>query len=219
MMRQLVMAGLLAATTSIAHAATLSLKWVVNESRQALAVVPGGSAQVNVYLDMPNDNGAVGTVFFSFASDPYDALYLDHADTTPMAGWVAGGQSGYLGGLAQFAVADPHGQHPIRNGAFLVGSFEVQNHGSFNNWTMEICANAHEDQGVLDPAGNPLTWDARYHANYDSFVAYGEWGSPGWDPPGKAEGQPAAPLILIGFPEPATGLWLALVAAGLLRRR
>ncbi len=208
------------AAAGAAHAATLSLKWAADEGSPTMWIAPGMSRQVNVYLDLPNDNGAVGTVFFSFASNPDDDLYLDHTSTTPMAGWAAGGQSGYLGELAQFAVADPWGQQPIRNGSFLVGSFRVEDLSlCAYGLNREIYANAHGDQGVLDPAGDPLTWDARYHASYDSFVAYGEWGSPSWDPPGAAEGQDANPLIGFIVPEPASCAWLILAAAGLLRRR
>jgi hypothetical protein len=206
------------------QAATLSLKWAADETSQTLGVDAGSSATVNVYVDLPNNNGAIATVFFAFASDPADSLWMSSSSIVPAAGWNAGGQSGILGDLAQFAVTDPTGTG-VTSGSLMVGSFRVYNANAVGDDSQKnIFSNAYIDQGVLDPSGDPLTWDSRYSQSYDTYVWFGDWGGPYWEPPMAAQGQSANPLILInevydGIPEPASAGLLALAAVALLRRR
>ena len=203
-----------------ANAATLSLKWAADEASQTMAVAPGASATVNVYVDLPNNNGTISTVFFAFASNPADAMSMTAASIVPAAGWNAGGQDGTLGALAQYAVTDPTGTG-VSSGTLMVGSFDVVNDNAVGDDSAKnIFSNAFVDGGVLTPTGDPLTWDTRYNASYDDYIAFGDWGSPYWEPLMAPTGQTENPLILINaVPEPASLALLALGGFALLRRR
>jgi hypothetical protein len=209
--------------SSIAQATTLSLKWAADETSQSLVVPPGTSATINVYIDMPNDGtvgaGNVASVFFDFAWSSEELSMLT-SSIVPLAGWSVGGQDGTLGGSAQFAVADPTATG-ITSGLNLVGSFDVTNDNvAVDGMQESIVSNAFANSGVRDNNGSALTWDLRYYASYDSYIAFGDWGSPYWEAMQPGNFQPDNPLYLINdVPEPASAGLLALVAAALIRRR
>ncbi len=205
-------------------AGTLSMRWAETPNA-TLNVLPQETATVEVWMDLlPGE--VLSTVFFQFAI-PLDGVAMVGPSVATQPGWAAGGFLGEIGDLAQFAVAS---MPPISNaidgpGSYRVGAFEVAYVGLAADGVGQafpIAAAAHSDAGVLDEWGNSFTWDARYHTSYASFVAYGDYGNPGWSVigPGGELGQPEPnPLILLVIPEPATLALALLGGAALLGRQ
>lgn len=211
-----------------ANAALIGAKWAGHDDQKNF-----GNGTVEVWLqlfDLPLAGGGTeGTagLFFEFATTNAPNLSIGNFQTGLGGQWNAGGIPGDLstGSGTQFVVSTPNaGDNLVNPGAYLMGTFDVTISGPLDDSTKQIFLGAHiTGNGVFDTAGTRMAWDSRYatlgsSTGYGGYVAYMNWGNPGWG--NTTMGQPTPnPLLITKTPEPTS---LALVALGgfaLLRRR
>ena len=169
-----------------------------------------------------NPGDDVSTIVWNFGTVPNTSA---SEYTALISGWNAGGTEGPLVPGTVFAVASPNAAFNINDGFDgVVATFDLWLNGNGFQWedksiTFDVAANA---VGVLNGAGQRLHWDARYAISYSGYIAYGDFGNPGWGTKTAMGHQPTPnPLIMIKdrIPEPSSLVLLTLGGFALLRRR
>ncbi|HRX85414.1 MAG TPA: PEP-CTERM sorting domain-containing protein [Phycisphaerae bacterium] len=198
-----------------ANAATIGLRW-----SDTTANLHEGPGTVEVYMQLLGGESIGGVVFNWGASD----LNLTITDQgTNLNGW---GEAGDLAGGTVQGAQFSAGANPGFNlqgpaGDVVIGYSAIGITGLLDGSTKEITAAIPQNAvGVVDGSGAALTWDARYNTTSPGYIAFGDYGNPGWGTKTAMGHQPTAnPLLITKTPEPTS---LALVALGgfaLLRRR
>jgi len=208
----LVAVGLMA---TAANAATIGLQWAEAPGSQNLAA-SGGTIQV--YLNVLGGEQISGVVFdYSTLAENLTVT----GQTANVPGWGQSGVAGPLNGRQFGGFANTAADLIDAAGSYIVGTTVITVEGPADLTTKNITALVPQNAvGVVNQLGQRLTWDARYNATFAGYIAFGNWGNPGWGTKPASGHQPTAnPLQITKTPEPTS---LALVALGgfaLLRRR
>lgn len=208
----LVAVGLMA---TAANAATIGLRWAEAPGSQNLAA-SGGT--IEVYMDLLSGDVISGVVF------DYSTLATNltvTGQTANVPGWGQSGVAGPLNGRQFGGFANTALDLLQTPGNHVIGTTTISVEGPLDLSTKDIFAAIPQNAvGVVNQAGSRLTWDARYNGSFAGYIAFGNWGNPGWGTKPASGHQPTAnPLQITKTPEPTS---LALVALGgfaLLRRR
>jgi hypothetical protein len=215
--------GLLAGT---ANAASLYMEWAAEGGATATHDMEvGDSAVINIYVDL-----LAGETFSTLAyANSAQPLVSQTGTTVVPANWGNGSFNGTtLGAGGQqiaFAANNPlvdflSGPSPYT----LIGTQTVQLSAAASPGDPDVPV-AFQDPtlaGMLfyDMNGAPFTWDARYNTSYSGYVAFANYGNPGWGlNPAKGHQPTPNPLYINIIPEPSALALLALGGFSLLRRR
>ncbi|MCB9850563.1 MAG: hypothetical protein H6817_07645 [Phycisphaerales bacterium] len=216
-----------------ANAATVGMRWM--DLPTSPKHVGGGT--VEVYLDLlaGEDAGGIFGEFDCITGDCSDLVFTNYqagVDVDYFAGadvvWTIEnpGIGPHLG-YPQFAglIAAPRRPDEdalVGPGMFITALFDVSVEGApvaaEKSFGLELYAS---NLGVIDANADRLVWDNRYNASYSGYVAYGDFGYPGWSVTsmmGAHWGQDANPLIITNLPEPGALAILGLSTLMLLRR-
>jgi hypothetical protein len=108
---------------------------------------------------------------------------------------------------------------PRGAGTFLLANTTIQLTGTTDGTPQEIMFE--RIPTILQEGGGEFTWDQRYGANYSGYMAFGDYGNPGW--PIKCDKcgplYSPSPLEVIEIPEPSAAALLSILAFALVMRR
>lgn len=198
-----------------ANAATIGLTWAESAGQNLDAMQ--GTIQVNLAL---LGGESVSGVIFDYSA-PGSNLAVT-AQTANKPGWAQNGTTGPLNGRQFLAFANTAADNLVGPMAkSVVGTTVVSAplpaDGSIANIFALIPQNA---VAVADGSGAKMTWDARYNESTAGYIAFGDFGNPGWGTKTTKGHQPtASPLQLTKVPEPTSLALIALGGFALLRRR
>ncbi|MCB9866028.1 MAG: hypothetical protein H6816_05280 [Phycisphaerales bacterium] len=204
-----------AATT---HAATVSIQWLTDTASQTITTPPNSTVTAQVSLDLIAGESTAGLI--SWFTDTTPDLEIGQQRTS-VPGWQTGQYPGDLA-VAQLAFAADVPLETNLNGplSLVLGEFDIIVSGSPGT-TLPLALDASGSPlGLIDEVGQSYTWDARYNTTVPGYVAYGDFGNPGWGHNISSGHQPDPnPLFVTVSPEPASALLLACGALALMRRR
>ena len=215
--------GLLAGT---ANAASLYMEWAAEgDATPITGVAPGGSADINIYVDL-----FAGDTFSTLAyANSAQPLVSQTGTTVVPANWGNGSFNGTtLGAGGQqiaFAANNPLVDYlagPTTR--TLVGTQTVQLDATAMVGDPDVPVTFQDPTAsgmlFLDMTGAGLTWNALYNTSYSGYVAFANYGNPGWGTKTAQGHQPTPnPLLINIIPEPSALALLGLGGFALLRRR
>jgi hypothetical protein len=202
-----------------ANAATIGLQWASGDPQNNTS----GGGTVNIVMDFVQGDPAISGIIMSFANDlPNIELVGSSTNVGTFNDTSFPAPLGPTFG-AQYVVSSPAATDdfvPAGQTGFVIGTFDVAINGPLDGSVKEIAGTlASAPNGVYSGA-QPMTWDARYNTAYSGYIAWGDYGNPGWGTKTAKGHQPTPnPLLITKVPEPTS---LALVALGgfaMLRRR
>jgi hypothetical protein len=201
-----------------ANAALIGARWAGNPDQKNF-----GNGTVEIWMNLTAGDVISGFAF-EFATTDAPNLTIGNYQSGLGGQWAAGGIPGTLalGSGTQFNVSTPNAADNLDvAGPVVMGTFDVTITGPFDGTTKEIYLGAHlVPFGVFDQNAAGLTWDARYASTAAGYVAYMDWGNPGWGTKTSMGHQPTAnPLLITKTPEPTSIALVALGGFALLRRR
>jgi hypothetical protein len=213
-----------------ANAALIGARWAQTPDQKLF----GTSGTVEIWLQLTGNESIISSVLMDFSKNnlaEQTNLFVDNYNTD-RPGWGTDGQTGLLGPGTQASWGSAGNLttdwiQPGAVGPQLMGTFDVTVLGLADGTTKPIFLNFHTAPlGVLDDTATPLVWDARYAAGgtdgmgYGGYIAYMNWGNPGWGTMDIAMVQfYPNPLLITKTPEPASMALVALGGFALLRRR
>jgi hypothetical protein len=215
------LAALIGLQATLASAATIGLRWASQPNDPNLHTATGGT--VNIVMDFVPGDPAISGILFGFAWDE------PSVEMTGSSAALAGLHDtsvylpiGPLGGAAYVAASLNPENDFVPNGeqGLVVGTFDLTLTSLVIGETAEVAiAILHAPNGVYSGA-SPMTWDNRYNTAYSGFIAFGDYGSPGWaDEKGKGQYVLPNPLLITRIvPEPANTALLLLGGLALWRR-
>lgn len=203
-------------------AATIGLRWKGQAvSLQKLDVLGSTPGTAQVWMDLlPGES--VGTLAFTLGGNSPPLAVIGARGP---AGWSFRSTIGALNSTSFEAwTLDPalQLQGPARG--FPAGELDIR-FAQSSQIAQAIYAHLPDQPwgGVFSATGSRFLWDARYHTTYPGYIAYGNYGNPGWGHTVAKGHQPTANPLLIEtyMPEPSTTVLLATAAAacGARRRR
>jgi len=181
-----------AGSTGVATAATLRMNWV-GAGGNTIEMSPGDTADIQIWVDLIADE-SLSTV--SFANETAPGVEQIATAVSP-PGWGDGSVHHVLGAIGQqvaFSAALPsdslYGQ-----GSYLIGTQTVRlNAGSHDDMISIAVDHDAPSLLVVNETGQFFVWDATQHTTNPGFIAYGDWGNPGWGTP--PVGQDPNPLYI-----------------------
>lgn len=209
-------AGLLA---SAANAGTFRMNWAGGDQLAEMDI--SDTAVIEVWVDLLAGE-SVSTLAYSNSSTGA----VSQTDvTTPIPNWGIGGVHGPLDGSQQLAVAAdaPIPTNSIHGpGSFILALQTIHLDAGNPSDVIEVYGAVNGDATflLLNESGGGFAWDARYNTYSPGYMAWGDWGNPGWGTnPLKGHQPTPNPLLIHVVPEPGTLALLALGCLGILRRR
>ena len=216
--------GLLAGT---ANAASLYMEWASEGAADPIVdVVPGGSAVINVYMDLVNASDTLAGVGYANSAQP---LVSQTGTTVVPTNWNNGSFNGTTLGAGGQQISW-YANLPLSDflagpaSRLLIGTQTVQLSAGSNVGDPDVPV-AFQDptvtgMNIQDKTGTAMLWDARYNTTYQGYIAFDNYGNPGWGTnPAKGHQPTANPLLIHIVPEPSALALLALGGFALLRRR
>ena len=212
--------GLLAGT---ANAASLYMEWNAEGSvtpTHDMAV--GDTAVIDIYVDLLGGE-TFSTLAYANSSQPL----VDQIGTAVAPpNWGDGSVNGTLGGAGQqiaFAALNAgvdslSGPSPRT----LIGTQTVELTGGGIGDSLAVAFQSPLVGGFLffDKYGAGYSWNALYNTTYSGYVAFANYGNPGWGTKILQGHQPTPnPLLINVIPEPSALALLGLGGFALLRRR
>jgi len=200
-----------------APAATVGIQWVDHPLTPTLNALPGSTVTAQVSLDLLTGESSAG--FISWFTNTTPQLTIGQ-QVSLAPGWLA---DQYPGPLipAQLVYYAPN-IGTILHGPFnnLIGEFEVNVASTPGDLLPLALAAQATPVGLINEAGHSYVWDARYHTTFPGYVAYGNFGNPGWGTNPLQGHQPTPnPLYVRVVPEPLTVAPLIMGGFALLFRR
>lgn len=204
---------------SSAEAATVGLRWEGQPRDQILYT--GGLGVAQVRLDLLAGESVSGLTW-TLRTDSWYYLYLRSASGP--SGWSTDFETGGLYG-SSIATLSPGSVANLTGPAsqLIAADFEIMDwppDGTIRSVVADFAGQPFG--GVLNERGTRFHWDARYNNDHPGYIAYGDWGNPGWGQSTSRGHQPTAnPLYImtIGIPEPVTTAYGGFLFVVLCTRR
>lgn len=172
--------------TAHTNAATIYLRWS-GESGNTIQVPSLGEADVEIWIDLV-DGDTLSGVFFSNTG----TNGLRQVDTVAnLTGWSDDSVHDLLGGASQvvaFASTTTNGMLTTA-GSYLLGTQTIRLETCVADQPLPVTFD-HDSLWVLDADAGRPTWDPRYNTSDSGYIAYGDYGNPGWTGGGMNPGQP-----------------------------
>jgi hypothetical protein len=222
--RMATMVVLLAVTAAPTRGAILGVRWVDQPANPIKQVTQSPSVHtVEVWLELLDGESTSG-MFDNLTKVIPDVSLTDFRAVPD--GWEASGLLGPLDGVRQFVYSSISSEEILFGpGEFTLGEFDLTISAPLDGSNREFaltCQDPAFPQGVYNQTAGRYRWDARYNTQYSGYIAYGDYGNPGWSRVGQGGeiGQPTPkPLILQLAPEPTSLLLLAFGGYALVRKR
>lgn len=225
--RHLILITFLSLSTG-ANAAVLTMNWMVAPDAQTMAMSPGETTDIGIYVNLLAGE-SVTSLDFGYLNLPTGiADNLDLVNVAPVHPFFQAFSS--LGPLDSATTQVnlfptdvlPAPDPPNGPGKYLLATTTIQFLGGAGGVDAQVMFNRHP--AVLDEAGQSFIWHATYGAMYSGYIGYGDFGHPGFN--SKCGGTKCgpewavqAPLIVTEIPEPTAAALLGVLATALLVRR
>ena len=216
-------AGILATT---ANAATLRMNWAGSVD-PLIELAVSDEAVIEVWMDLLASESLSTLIFANgVVADAPAAISQIGTTVTDVGAWTDGSINGVFGAGQQvvWGADSPVPTNSLHGpGAFLIGTQLIHLDAGDPSNMIEITFPLPGDPAFIikdEDASDINKWDARYNTGYCGYIAFGDWGNPGWGSKTAKGHQPTPnPLLIHVIPEPGTLALLALGGLGILRRR
>jgi len=220
-----------------ADATLIGLRWKDAPAQQSLDVATGAPAVVQVYittmagdLKLQGIGGRLQAWDNAAANTATTSIVNETAVAAPLPGWVVSAPPvttlGPLNAaLTQFGTFQPIDGAGVGNvaGTYILAEITLT-HTEVATKNIYLTLDRNTVSLFSDGGNQPYSdlttqgkWD-RTKANVNSgYIAYGNWGNPGWG--GAAKGQQTPNGLILHTPEPASLALLVLGGIAALRRR
>jgi len=199
MRKSIALAVVLCSCWSDVFAATIYLRWS-GEAGDTIELSPGGVAEVELWMDLIDGESLSGLFYTNTSTNA-----LRQIDTEILLnGWSDGSLDGLLGNGTQQIVftSDSSGVNLTDAGAYLIGKQTIRLETCVPNAPIALTID-HGSLHVYNATASQPTWDARYNTSYAGYIAYGDYGNPGWGTKTAQGHQPTSnPLYAQCVPQP-----------------
>lgn len=207
--------------TAPADAALLYMRWMDAPTNQWLALSPGETTDIGIFVDLLADE-SVSSLTYDFRSLPSGDFSLASATPEHPSFWVTSVPGLLNDAHVALIPADvtPAPQAPAGPGTFLLATATIALTGYSGTPVGEVSFKRWPLPEMSDGSGSDFTYDPRYASTYPGYMAFGDYGNPGWCVKcGPDSVEAPNPLLVSIYAEPSTLAALGILAAALLSRR